>query len=392
MAKLQIHLSRNLRRTVLRGHPWIYKDAIANAPANITRAQQCQVLDGKNEHLAWAYYDPHSPLRLRILSLEKKPPTPELFDSRFQLALLLRKAVISENTDCFRLFNGEGDLLPGLICDVYKNIAVLQFDGQGANEFWDKPRIAEWLLREKVCLTVVEKLRRHTEGGILHLGGETISPDTQNEIIATEHGVKFKVNLEKGQKTGFFLDQRENRKYIQSISKGMSVLNLFSYSGGFSVYAGLGGAKKVASLDIAEGAIELAKQNWALNGLDPALHTGLCVDVFEYINTTEDVWDHIIVDPPSMGHSEEHKDRAKMKYIELFSVVAKKIKTNGQLSVSSCSSHVSFEDFFEIINESLSIAKKRGRILRVSGQGPDHVFPHSCHELRYLKFVHLVLS
>lgn len=387
MSKLQIHLHRNLRRTVLRGHPWIYKDAV-KAPGQVKSAQLCQVMDGKNEFLAWAYYDPHSPLCLRILSLEKKPPTFETFEARFLSALQLRRSVLSENTDSYRLFNGEGDLLPGLICDVYNSTAVLQFDGQGANEFWDKQKIADWLIKNSDCQTVVEKLRRQTEGGIVLLAGEKPT----EEVIATEHGVKFIVNLEKGQKTGFFLDQRENRNYIRSVSKGMSVLNLFSYSGGFSVYAGLGGAKKVASLDIADGAIQLAKRNWELNGLPDGAHQGLCVDVFEYLNTASEIWDHIIVDPPSMGHSEEHKERAQSKYIELFATVAKKIKTGGQLSVSSCSSHISFEDFFEIINESLSQAKRRGRIIRVSGQGPDHPFPHSCHELRYLKFVHLILN
>lgn len=387
MSKLQIQLHRNLRRTVLRGHPWIYRDAVAGN-SKVKTAQLCQVVDSKNEPLAWAYYDPHSPLCLRILSLEKKPPTFETYESRFAVALQIRRAVLSKDTNSYRLFNGEGDLLPGLICDVYDKVAVLQFDGQGANEFWEKKRIADWLIKEKVCTAVIEKLRRHTEGGIILLAGEKC----ENEVIATEHGVQFKVNLEKGQKTGFFLDQRENRKYIQSVSRGLSVLNLFSYSGGFSVYAGLGGATKVASLDIAEGAIDLATENWALNGLAPEKHTGLCVDVFEYLNSAHDPWDHIIVDPPSMGHSEEHRDRAKTKYIELFAAVAKKVKPGGQLSVSSCSSHVSFEDFFEIINESLSQSKRRGRILRVSGQGPDHPFPHSCHELRYLKFVHLVLN
>lgn len=387
MSKLQIHLHRNLRRTVLRGHPWIYKDAV-KAPVQIKSAQLCQVMDGKNEFLAWAYYDPHSPLCLRILSLEKKPPTFETFEARFLSALQIRRSVLNENTDSYRLFNGEGDLLPGLICDVYNSTAVLQFDGQGANEFWDKQKIADWLIKNSGCQTVVEKLRRQTEGGIVVLAGEKPA----EEVIATEHGVKFIVNLEKGQKTGFFLDQRENRNYIRSVSKGMSVLNLFSYSGGFSVYAGLGGAKKVASLDIADGAIQLAKRNWELNGLPDGAHQGLCVDVFEYLNTASEIWDHIIVDPPSMGHSEEHKERAQSKYIELFATVAKKIKTGGQLSVSSCSSHISFEDFFEIINESLSQAKRRGRIIRVSGQGPDHPFPHSCHELRYLKFVHLILN
>ena len=375
-----------MRRTVLRGHPWIYKDAVVPVKAKI--AQICQVMDGKNEFLAWAYFDPHSPLCLRILSLDKKPPTFETYEARFQTAFEIRKSVIDPQTNSYRLFNGEGDLLPGLICDIYNDIAVLQFDGQGANEFWNKQQIADWIIQNGICKTVVEKLRRQTQGGILKLAGE----DCENEVIATEHGVKFMVNLEKGQKTGFFLDQRENRNYIQSVSLDKSVLNLFSYSGGFSVYAGLGGARKVASLDVAEGAIELAERNWQLNGLDPAKHTGLCVDVFEYLNSATEVWDHIIVDPPSMGHSEEHKERAKVKYIELFATVAKKVRAGGQLSVSSCSSHISFEDFFEIINESLSQSKRRGRILRVSGQGPDHPFPHSCHELRYLKFVHLILN
>ena len=387
MSKLQIQLHRNLRRTVLRGHPWIYRDAVAGNP-KVATAQLCQLNDAKNEFLAWAYYDPHSPLCLRILSLEKKPPTFETYETRMGIALEIRRAVLSSNTNSYRLFNGEGDLLPGLVCDVYDKVAVLQFDGQGSNEFWEKKRIADWLIKENVVTTVIEKLRRHTEGGIILLAGAPC----ENEVVATEHGVKFLVNLEKGQKTGFFLDQRENRNYIRSVSKGKSVLNLFSYTGGFSVYAGLGGATKVASLDIAEGAIDLSTQNWALNGLAPEKHTGLCVDVFEYLNSPHDAWDHIIVDPPSMGHSEEHRDRAKTKYIELFAAVAKKVKQGGQLSVSSCSSHVSFADFNEIIEEALSQAKRRGRILRISGQGPDHPFPHSAHELRYLKFVHLVLN
>jgi 23S rRNA (cytosine1962-C5)-methyltransferase len=387
MSKLQIKLQRNLRRTILRGHPWIYRDSIVS-PQKIEQAQMAQVVDGKNEPLAWAYYDPHSPLCLRILSLEKKMPSFDVFESRFAQSLSLRKSVLSKDTNSFRLFNGEGDLLPGLICDVYNKVAILQFDGQGANEFWDKKRIADWLVKFADCSAVFEKMRRQGEGSLRLLSGIEV----EHDVIATENGVKFKVNLERGQKTGFFLDQRENRKYIQSVSQGKSVLNLFSYTGGFSVYAGLGGATRVASLDVAEGAIDLAKQNWSLNGLDPQKHQGLCVDVFKYLLEAHEVWDHIIVDPPSMGHSEEHKERASAKYIDLFSKVAKKIKSGGQLSLSSCSSHISFEDFFEIINESLSQSKRRGQIVRVSGQGPDHPFPHSCHEFRYLKFVHLVLN
>lgn len=387
MSKLNVFLHRNLRRSVLRGHPWIYRESISNPP-KLDQAQLCQVFDSKKEPLAWALYDPHAPLSLRILSLEKKPPTFDVFKKRFSEALALRRSVLTKDTTAYRLFNGEGDLLPGLICDIYGPIAVLQFDGQGPNEFWDKKGIADWLMDEKVVSSVVEKFRRHTQGGIHLLAGEKC----ENVVTILENGVKFKVDLEKGQKTGFFLDQRDNRKYIQSVTQGASVLNLFSYSGGFSVYAGLGGASKVASLDVADGAIQLSKENWALNGLNPENHQGLCVDVFEYLNGDKEVWDHVIVDPPSMGHSEDQKDRAQAKYIELFAASAKRVKSKGHLSLSSCSSHISFQDFFEIINESVSKANRRAQILKISGQGPDHPFPHSAHELRYLKFVDLILN
>jgi 23S rRNA (cytosine1962-C5)-methyltransferase len=302
--------------------------------------------------------------------------------------LQLRKTVRSEQTNAFRLFNGEGDGLPGLVCDVYGSIAVLQFDGQGPGEFWDKSWIAHWLLTHAGVATVIEKSRRNSERTTELVAGTVAEP----ELVIHENGVTFKVNLEKGQKTGFFLDQRDNRRYIRSVSAGKSVLNLFSYSGGFSVYAGLGGAVKVASLDVSKGAVQLAEENWRLNGLKPESHVGLCVDVFEYLSGDAEMWDHIIVDPPSMSHSEIQREAAKSKYVDLFAAAAKRVEAGGELSVSSCSSHVSFNDFFEIIDEALSLARRRGQILRVSGQGPDHPFPHACHEMRYLKFVHLVLD
>lgn len=387
MTKLQIQLQRNLRRSVLRGHPWIYRESVVSVPP-APKAQLCQVLDNKREALAWAMYDPHSPLCLRILSLERRAPDFDFFKARFSDALNLRRTAIAQDTTCFRLFNGEGDLLPGLVCDVYGDVAVMQFDGQGPSEFWDKEAIADWLIKEKVCLSVVEKYRRRSEGALQILSGQP----TENLLTVTENGVTFKVDIENGQKTGFFMDQRDNRKYIQSVSRGVSLINLFSYSGGFSVYAGLGGANLVTSVDIAPGAIAFANENWRLNGLNAEKHQGICADVFDFLNTETGLWDHVIVDPPSMGHSEEQKDRAQSKYIELFASAIKRVQRGGQLSLSSCSSHISFGDFFEIITESLSKASRRGRILHVSGQGVDHPFPHAAHELRYLKFVHLILN
>ncbi|MDZ4677182.1 MAG: class I SAM-dependent rRNA methyltransferase [Oligoflexia bacterium] len=386
MARIKIKLNRNLRRSILRGHPWVYKEAIT-VPTGITQAQLCQVSDSKGE-LCWALYDPHGPLSLRVLSTEKMPPYDRLFENRFKQALHLRRSVKSDQTNAFRLFNGEGDLLPGLICDVYDSVAVLQFDGQGPGEFWDKQLISKWLLSNGVCKSVIEKTRRNTEKTIEHLGGEKF----ENEIIIKENGAQFKVNLEKGQKTGFFLDQRDNRNYIRSVSNNKSVLNLFSYSGGFSIYAGLGSASKVTSVDVSKGAISLSQENWELNKLKASIYQGLIVDVFEYLKGEKELWDHIIVDPPSMSHSENQKDLAKAKYIEVFSLAAGRVKSQGMLSLSSCSSHITFNDFFEIIDETLSLARRRGQILRVSGQGIDHPFPHACHEFRYLKFVNLILD
>ena len=370
----------------MRGHPWVYKEALAGAPAT-DRASLAQVSDAKGE-LGWAIYDPHGPLSLRMLSTGKAPPGELVLEKRFAAALNLRKAFRAPTTNAFRLWNGEGDLLPGLVCDIYDKVAVVQFDGQGPSEFWDKELIARWLLAETGAESVIEKTRRSSDRTTEKLAGT----DSAAEVVVVENGVKFKVNLEKGQKTGFFLDQRENRNYLRSVSKGRSVLNLFSYTGGFSCYAGLGGATRVASLDVSAGAIALAEENWKLNGLEPSAHTSLCVDVFEYLNGAGEEWDHIVVDPPSMGHSEDQKVTAQKKYVELFTAAAKRVTPGGQLSLSSCSSHISFDDFFSILDESLSGARRRGQILRVSGQGPDHPFPHACHELRYLKFVHLALD
>lgn len=384
---LKIKLARNLRRSILRGHPWVYKEAIAQAP-KVESAQLVSVLDLKGEELGWAMYDPHGPLSLRMVSLEKKPPNAAFFEKQVQRAVDLRNGLNLEGTSAYRLINGEGDFLPGLVCDIYGSTAVVQFDGRGPSEFYTKEQIAGWISQFTPVRSVVEKFRRNTEGGLNLLAG---SP-TASKIEITENAVRFEVDIENGQKTGFFLDQRDNRHYVRSISRGKSVLNLFSYTGGFSVYAGLGGATRVASLDVAEGAIRSAEANWALNGLPPERHQGLAIDVFEYLKTSTDKWDHVIVDPPSMGHSEEQKERAVKKYTDLFAASAKLVIAGGQLSLSSCSSHISFEDFFEIIRESMSIARRRGQILRVSGQGPDHPFLHSSHEQRYLKFVHLVLA
>ncbi|PIU00427.1 MAG: class I SAM-dependent rRNA methyltransferase [Bdellovibrionales bacterium CG10_big_fil_rev_8_21_14_0_10_45_34] len=379
-------LTRNLRKTILRGHPWVYRDSIEPKSKS---SQPCltQVFDSKG-FLAWAIYDPQSVIGLRILSLDSQRPDESFFRKRFRDAMDLRKAFAQDSTNSYRLLNGEGDLLPGLVCDIYNEIAVVQFDGPGMEQFWPNELISKWLVEVSRCTSVVHKRRRGEDSKLDLIVGSL--PCGETEIL--ENGARFLVDIASGQKTGFFFDQRENRKFVRSISKDTSVLNIFSYTGGFSVSAGLGGARSVTSVDIANGAIDLANRNWILNGLDPKDHMGVCQDAFDFLASTSDKWCHVIVDPPSMSHSEDQKSAAIKKYIDVFAMAAKRVISRGGLSLSSCSSHVDFEDFTEIINETLSRARRTGQIMRVSGQASDHPYPHACPELRYLKFAHLILN
>lgn len=381
---LKVRLDRDLRKSLLRGHPWVYRNAIKNFE-ELNEAQACQVLDSKGKPLGWGILDPQSQLTLRLLSTEKTPPNERELKARIEKAFCKRSTLISPQNNSYRLLNGEGDLLPGVVCDIYSSVAVLQFDGEGMESFWQSKPLAQWVAEITGCHSVHLKCRHHRE--LRTVLGE----ENQGVVSILENGVKFLVNIAEGQKTGFFLDQRENRKYVGQISGGKSVLNLFSYTGGFSVYAGLGGAKKVTSVDLAAPAIALSEENWSLNQLDSKSHRGVSENVFDFLDGSAEKFDVVIVDPPSMAPSEKTKKQAVQKYTELFAQAISVLNDGGDLILSSCSSHISFSDFFSIIDEALSKKRKTGQILNVSGQGMDHPFPHSCHELRYLKFVHLVL-
>lgn len=381
---LKLKLKKNLKREIKRGHQWLYKDAF-ELPTKVNSAQLALLKDGK-EDLAWGFYDPHSPIAFRVLHVGKSMLS---LKEKFMKALSLRSSLIrSEATTGYRLFNGEGDLLAGLVCDVYASVAVVQFDGKGPGEFWRTQGVEAWILENiSNVKTVVFKPRRSESLELL--AGEKLKVDS---IKFLENGVTFSSNLKLGQKTGFFLDQRDNRDYVRLMSESKEVVNLFSYTGGFSVYAGLGGARKVISVDISKGAIEEASNNWKLNNLDESKHEGVAEDVFKYIESITDKKDMIIVDPPSMTSSKDSKNVALSKYIDLFSKAAEKVKSGGDLVLSSCSSQVSFEDFDNVAKECLSKSRRKAQILRVSGQGIDHPYPHNQQELRYLKFMHLALD
>ena len=384
---MKIILKRNLRRSVLRGHPWIYKEALQLAGSMVSKPILAELLDSKKKFLAWVIYDPYSVLAVRVISTEKRRPDSIHFSKVFDRAQNLRSSLDFEKTNCYRLWNGEGDLLPGLVCDVYKDVAILQFDGRGPSEFWERSLMVNWLRSNLDLCAIVEKSRGDSKNKTVTLWGDF----DEKPVKVIENGIQFVVDLVSGQKTGFFLDQRDNREYLRSRCEDKEVLNLFSYTGGFSVYAGVGGAKFVTSMDISQGALDLATESWHQNNLPRGRHKSEKQDIYQFLSESREKWDLIVVDPPSMAHSEKKRSIAIQKYTELFVQALKRVRDCGEICFSSCSSHVTFEDFHEIIVEALSQSRRTASYLKISGQGIDHPFPHACMEMRYLKFIHLQL-
>jgi len=312
-------------------------------------------------------------------------------------ALRLRRSLFDEQTTAFRLFNGEGDGLPGLVCDVYGDAAVIRLDGEGPGNFWDARGIAEWAAENLSLRCVIERRDRRRQGKKQGEARECILVgDAPGEPIPfVENGVHFKVDIRRGQKTGFFLDQRENRQRIGNFARGKRVLNVFGYTGGFSVYAGLGGADHVTTVDLANPAVEMADYHWQLNELHPARHKAITADAFEFLAASakgKKMWDLVILDPPSFAPSKDTVSKGLSAYRNLAAAGVNVTAPDGLLALASCSSHVNLEMFLESCEKGLSMGHRQGRVLGIYGQPADHPSPLVLPEFRYLKFVLLKIS
>lgn len=378
-----IHLSfkRDMLGDLKRGYPWVFADALRDRPQAAPGA--LAVIKDKNRVIrAKGLYDPTSPLAFRVCALLDDRLDDDLIAGRLEKAVAQRLKYFDKDTTAYRLINGEGDALPGLVVDRYADTLVFQLDGAGPHGFWNVDNISAWLkdrLRIKCCYLK----GRGPPCRSLH------GSKPSEHIECLEHAVRFAVDVINGQKTGFFLDQRENRLTVRQFSHQKTVLNLFGYTGGFSVYAGLGGAAHVTSVDSSKGAICASIENWALNGLSPSQHTAVTADVFEFLSAAalkKRVWDFIIVDPPSFASSSKEIERASAGYKRLIAAAAACVSDGGLLATSSCSSRISAAAFMEINREATMRSKRRAQVLTISGQPFDHPFPLACLELQYLKF------
>lgn len=375
-----------------RRHPWIFSQALQTGqlPQNGEIADIFSS-DGK-KFLARGYFNGHSQIAVRILT---RDPDEEIdksfFEKRFMyLAEIRRRFIDMKNTNAFRMVFGESDGIPGLIVDKYGEVFVIQIHTLGMDLLRDTVRAA--LKSSFNPKTIFEKsdVGVRLQEGLKDMPVRLISGnDLPEEIEILENGVRFLVNIRDGQKTGFFLDQRENRKAIQKFAAGKKLLNCFCYTAGFSVYGGLAGAKETVSIDVSKPALLTAKRNFQLNGLDLKNHRFLSEDVFDSLmklSKEQEMFDVVILDPPAFVKNKKTLKKGLQGYLFINEKALSLLPEGGILVSSSCSAHVTDEMFQHMLGLAASRAHCTLKTIEIKHQPIDHPFNLDFPEGKYLKF------
>ena len=389
----QIYLRRGKEESLVRRHPWIFSGAIdyikAEEESEIAEGALVEVFDHKGAFIARGHYQIGS-IAVRVLSFEREEIDQAWWNRRLRVALDVRRTLAltdDPSTTCYRLVHGEGDSLPGLVVDIYGSTAVVQCHSVGM--YRSRQQIAGAIraaygdritaIYDKSSQTLPFKADLGAVDG--YLWGTS---DHASQVVL-ENGEKFWVNWEKGQKTGFFLDQRENRELVKRYARGHTVLNTFCYTGGFSVYALSGGAREVCSVDSSERAVALATENMRLNFGPDAPHSEVAADAVEYLRDIGDRYDLIILDPPAFAKHHKVLGNAMQGYKRLNARALSQIRPGGILFTFSCSQAVSKELFRTTVFSAAAIAGRRVRILHQLTQPADHPINIYHPEGEYLK-------
>lgn len=383
----QIFLKRGKEESLKRFHPWIFSGAIHHMDEGIEEGETVRVITAAGEFIAVGHYQIGS-IAVRVLSFEDIEINTDFWCERLQSALDVRIGVgiaDSPTNNTYRLVHGEGDYLPGLVIDCYGSTAVMQAHSVGMhvcrNEICQAlvqvmgDRIANVYYKSETTLPYKADL--HQENGFL-VGG-----DASN--VAMENGLKFHIDWLRGQKTGFFVDQRENRSLLEQYAKGKSVLNMFCYTGGFSVYAMRGEAKQVHSVDSSAKAIELTNDNVALNFPGDARHEAFCEDAFKYLDEHDQQYDLIVLDPPAFAKHRAALRNALKGYTRLNVKGLQRIKKGGILFTFSCSQVVTKDNFRNAVFTAAAQVGRKVRILHQLHQPADHPINIYHPEGEYLK-------
>lgn len=383
----QVYLKRNKEDSLLRFHPWVFSGAIQQADKDIAEGELVRVVTSNGDFIAIGHYQIGS-IAVRVLSFRDVPIDDAFWQSRLSSALRMRQAIgIADNPDnnTYRLVHGEGDHLPGLVIDVYGKTAVMQAHSVGMHVCrMDIARQLKSVMGDRLEnvyykseTTLPYKADLGQENGFIFGGSE--------DNTAIENGLKFYVDWLRGQKTGFFVDQRENRSLLEHFAKGKRVLNMFCYTGGFSFYAMRGGAEIVHSVDSSAKAIELTNRNVELNFPGDNRHQAFCEDAFKYLEQAGDQYNLIILDPPAFAKHRGALHNALKGYTRLNNKALQKIEPGGILFTFSCSQVVTKDNFRNAVFTAAAQAGRKVRILHQLHQPADHPINIYHPEGEYLK-------
>ncbi len=383
MDERRVILKPGKERSLLKRHPWIFSGAIANMPS-IEDGEVVSVYSFSCQFLGKAYFHTRNSIAGRVLTFLQESAE-EAIAKKIDQAIALRAAIFDfSQTNCYRLINAEGDGIPGLIVDVYDTVLSIQINTCGIERMRDFliSLLVEKLKPQAIFEKSISSARK--QEGLLPTQGFVYgtSPD---EIRVLENGIAFQVALEKGQKTGFFLDQREMRQLISRLAKGKRVLNCFSYSGGFSIYALKAGACHVTSIDCNEDALRLAKINTEINGLDLKNHEIQQADVFEYLRNTPLAFDLAVLDPPAFAKKKNDIIAACAGYKEINRLCFEKLPPKSFLLTSSCSHMIDPELFQNVVFQAALDAGRDVQIVSGHIQAADHPISLMHPEGLYLK-------
>ncbi|HZQ45897.1 MAG TPA: 23S rRNA (cytosine(2499)-C(5))-methyltransferase [Verrucomicrobiae bacterium] len=403
-ARLRLRVTAAAESILRSGHPWLFADSIREQNRAGELGELAAIYDRKDKFLAVGLFDPDSPIRVRILHAGK----PQAINQdwwRAQLAKALdrRRGLFDDQTTGYRCINGESDGWPGLVMDRYDTTLVLKLytaawlprleeivdliaNSSSVGGTPPKPQI---VLRLSRNIQEIAKARFKRSDGQVLQGSLPVGP-----VVFLETGLRFEADVLRGQKTGFFLDQRENRRRVETLARGRTVLNAFSFSGGFSLYAVRGGARSVTDLDLSAHALAGAKRNFQLNQSDPAVarcvHETVQADTFEWFQANPSrKFDLVILDPPSLARREAERAGAIRAYGRLAALGIQALNRGGILLAASCSAHVTAEEFFETVRQTAVKSGRKFSELQTTRHAPDH--PAKFKEAEYLKAIYLKL-
>jgi len=396
--RLRLRISAAAESIVRAGHPWLFADSIHESNRTGQTGELAVIYDRKDKFLAVGLFDADSPIRVRILHAGK-PQTIDAvwWQARLSQSLARREKLFNAQTTGFRLIHGESDGWPGLVLDRYGATLVLKL----YTAAW-LPRLPAMLalLKDSIpCERIVLRLSRNIQifaetqfavrDGLVLFG-----PAPDGPVIFLENGIRFEADVLRGQKTGFFLDQRENRAEVEELAGRRSVLNAFSFSGGFSVYAARGGARSVTDLDISAHALESANRNFALNqhlsAVAACRHETVQADAFEWLEKTNAQYGLIVLDPPSLAKRAAEREGAIRAYERLNALGMGRLERDGILVAGSCSAHVSAPDFFNAVRSAATKTGKKYLEWKTLQHPRDHLATFK--EAEYLKVIYLKLA